>query len=96
MNDEARSVVSAVGATGDWHNASEAQNTPSVPRIVDRAAFQTELDALRVREKAHTHEGDAIAAARRRLPMVEVDASMPLVSSRGRITSLTLSSGADS
>ncbi|MGH2823999.1 MAG: hypothetical protein ACRDLY_13450, partial [Thermoleophilaceae bacterium] len=26
-------------------------------------------EALRVREKAHTREGDAIAAARRRLPM---------------------------
>jgi predicted dithiol-disulfide oxidoreductase (DUF899 family) len=43
------------------------------PKIVDRSTFQVELDALRVREKAHTHEGDAIAAARRRLPMVAVD-----------------------
>ena len=43
------------------------------PPVPDRAAFQTELDRLRVREKAHTREGDAIAAARRRLPMVEVD-----------------------
>jgi predicted dithiol-disulfide oxidoreductase (DUF899 family) len=43
------------------------------PAVADRAAFQTELDRLRVREKAHTREGDAIAAARRRLPMVEVD-----------------------
>jgi len=39
------------------------------PPVADRAAFQTELDRLRVREKAHTREGDAIAAARRRLPM---------------------------
>ena len=37
------------------------------PKIVDRSTFQAELDALRVREKAHTREGDAIAAARRRL-----------------------------
>jgi hypothetical protein len=44
------------------------------PKIVDRKTFQAELDALRVREKAHTREGDAIAAARRRLPMVEVEA----------------------
>jgi hypothetical protein len=34
------------------------------PKIVDRSTFQVELDALRVREKAHTHEGDAIAATR--------------------------------
>ena len=40
----------------------------NLPAAVDRAAFQAELDRLRVREKAHTREGDAIAAARRRLP----------------------------
>jgi predicted dithiol-disulfide oxidoreductase (DUF899 family) len=45
------------------------------PRVVDRSTFQAELDALRLREKAHTREGDAIAAARRRLPMVAVDAA---------------------
>ena len=43
-----------------------------MPPVVDRDTFQGELDRLRVREKAHTREGDAIAAARRRLPMVEV------------------------
>ena len=48
----------------------------AVPKIVDRRAFETEVDALRVREKAHTREGDAIAAARRRLPMVEVDGKL--------------------
>ena len=58
------------------------------PKIVDRSAFQAELDALRVREKAHTREGDAIAAARRRLPMVEVDAATPLISERGAATLL--------
>ena len=39
------------------------------PAVVDRATFQAELNTLRVREKAHTREGDAIAAARRRLPI---------------------------
>jgi hypothetical protein len=34
-----------------------------LPAVVDRATFQAELDSLRVREKAHTREGDAIAAA---------------------------------
>jgi predicted dithiol-disulfide oxidoreductase (DUF899 family) len=56
------------------------------PKIVDRSTFQAELDALRVREKAHTREGDAIAAARRRLPMVEVDAAMPLIGEHGAVT----------
>ncbi|MFL5900360.1 MAG: DUF899 family protein [Solirubrobacterales bacterium] len=58
------------------------------PAAVDRTTFQDELDALRVREKAHTHEGDAIAAARRRLPMVEVDANLELVGPDGRQTLL--------
>ena len=39
-----------------------------IPAIADRGAFQAELDALRAQVKAHTREGDAIAAARRRLP----------------------------
>jgi hypothetical protein len=31
--------------------------------VVDRATFWAEQDRLRVREKAHTREGDAIAVA---------------------------------
>jgi Bacterial protein of unknown function (DUF899) len=61
---------------------------PGVPKAVDRATFQAELDALRIREKAHTHEGDAIAAVRRRLPMVEVDATTKLIGPRRPITLL--------
>jgi Bacterial protein of unknown function (DUF899) len=58
------------------------------PKIVDQRTFQAELDALRVREKAHTREGDAIAAARRRLPMVAVDGATPLIGERGALTLL--------
>jgi predicted dithiol-disulfide oxidoreductase (DUF899 family) len=58
------------------------------PNVVDRSTFQAELDALRLREKAHMREGDAIAAARRRLPMVEVDAATPLIGEHGTITLL--------
>ncbi len=56
--------------------------------MVDRGTFQAELNALRVREKAHTREGDAIAAARRRLPMVEVDGATPLIGERVVVTLL--------
>jgi hypothetical protein len=55
----------------------------AAPEGVDRATFQAKLDALRVREKAHTTEGDAIAAARRRLPMVAVDGATPLIGENG-------------
>ena len=75
---------------------ASAANAPGLPAAVDRAAFQAELDRLRAREKAHTREGDAIAAARRRLPMVEVDASLPLTGRTGRSPCSTRSKGAGS
>jgi predicted dithiol-disulfide oxidoreductase (DUF899 family) len=58
------------------------------PHIVDRSTFQAQLDELRAREKAHTRESDAIAAARRRLPMVEVDANLELLGPDGPVTLL--------
>ena len=64
------------------------RDEPGAPKIVDRSTFQAELDALRVREKAHTREGDAIAAARRRLPMVEVDGATQLIGEHGAVTLL--------
>ena len=70
-----------------------ADGNLAVPKIVDRAAFQGELDALRVREKAHMRAGDAIAAARRRLPMVEVDAATPLIGQNGAVTLLDVFEG---
>jgi predicted dithiol-disulfide oxidoreductase (DUF899 family) len=60
----------------------------AAPGIVDRASFQAELDALRVSEKAHMKAGDAIAAARRRLPMVEVDGTTRLIGEGGAATLL--------
>src|SRR6266853_1048637 len=68
--------------------AAGAASAPGLPAAVDRATFQAELDRLRVREKAHTREGDAIAAARRCLPMVEVDANLALIGPRGPLTLL--------
>lgn len=65
----------------------------AAPKVVDRSTFQAELDALRLREKAHTKESDAIAAARRRLPMVEVDAAIPLIGENGPVTLLDVFEG---
>jgi predicted dithiol-disulfide oxidoreductase (DUF899 family) len=67
---------------------ANATNAPSLPADVDRATFQAQLDSLRAREKAHTREGDAIAAARRRLPMVEVDGNLELTGPDGPVTLL--------
>jgi predicted dithiol-disulfide oxidoreductase (DUF899 family) len=79
MKDESKNVeLSTAGGT----------DTPALPAVVDRVTFQAEVDGLRVREKAHTREGDAIAAARRRLPMVEVDPAITLIGPHGPVTLL--------
>jgi predicted dithiol-disulfide oxidoreductase (DUF899 family) len=69
------------------------RNESGAPGVVDRGTFEAELDALRIREKAHTREGDAIAAARRRLPMVEVDPNINLIGPRGPVTLLEVFEG---
>ncbi|GER89515.1 hypothetical protein KDW_36770 [Dictyobacter vulcani] len=74
--------------TLDQHNHHEA-----LPAVADRSAWQAELDKLLVREKAHTREGDAIAAARRRLPMVEVDPTITLIGPHGPTTLLEVFEG---
>ena len=56
-----------------------------VPPITDRATWQAKLDELLAKEKAHTRVGDALAAERRRLPMVEVDPQSPLVGADGAV-----------
>ncbi len=70
--------------------ASSVREQPpsALPVVVERATFEETLNSLRVREKAHTREGDAISAARRRLPMVQVDASLALIGPHGPLTLL--------
>jgi predicted dithiol-disulfide oxidoreductase (DUF899 family) len=46
--------------------------TTPLPLVVDEATWQRQLDELHAREKAATRELDAIAAERRRLPMVQL------------------------
>jgi predicted dithiol-disulfide oxidoreductase (DUF899 family) len=65
------------------------------PEIVDRETWRRERAALLVREKAHTREGSAIAAARRRLPMTEVNATVALEGAHGPTTLLDMFEGRD-
>ena len=53
--------------------STEATTTAGKPPVVDDQTWRAALDDLRRREKAATRELDAIAAARRRLPMVKMD-----------------------
>jgi predicted dithiol-disulfide oxidoreductase (DUF899 family) len=65
----------------------------ALPPITDRQTWQAELDKLLIKEKAHTRAGDALAAERRRLPMVEVDAQTPLTGSDGPVPLIDIFDG---
>jgi predicted dithiol-disulfide oxidoreductase (DUF899 family) len=65
----------------------------AVPRVTDRATWQARIDELRVKEKAHTRAGDALAAERRRLPMVEVDPTTPLIGAHGPVPLIDIFDG---
>src|SRR3954452_15701358 len=66
---------------------------PALPQVVDRRTWQEARQKLFDREKAHTRVGDAIAAARRRLPMVEVDATIEVIGPNGPITIIDVLEG---
>lgn len=73
-------------------------STPSLPGrppVVDLATWQAARDELLAREKAHTREADAIAAARRRLPMEELDGTVEVVGPDGPVPFLDLLQGRD-
>ena len=65
----------------------------ALPAVVDRDRWQAQLGELLVREKTHTREGDSIAAARRRLPMVEVDPTVTLTGPDGPVALLDVFEG---
>jgi predicted dithiol-disulfide oxidoreductase (DUF899 family) len=91
MSDQSFTTTFSVDQTPE--EAFGATDTPGVPVVVDRATWQAELDGLLVRDKAHTREGDAIASARRRLPMVEVDSTISLIGPHGPVTLLEVFEG---
>src|SRR5205823_2922206 len=74
-------------AVGYTRRMTEETTTGSpLPQVAYRLTWQAKIDELRVNEKAHTRAGDALAAERRRLPMVEVDPQTPLIGADGLVT----------
>lgn len=63
------------------------------PPVVDQATWRAARDELLVREKAHTRAGDALAAARRRLPMLELDGRTEVTGKDGKVPFLDLFQG---
>jgi hypothetical protein len=69
MRDESKNV-----------ELSTARRThPALAIVVDRATWRAKRDALLVREEAHLREGNAIAAAHRRLPIVQMDPAISVI-----------------
>ena len=60
--------------------------TTPAPIVTDHNDFERQLSELRTREKAHTRAGDAIAAARRRLPMTEVPPDTTVIGPGGPVS----------
>ena len=54
------------------HDHNDQEDLVAVPPIVGQLAWEAALEEVRTREKAATRELDAIASARRRLPMMEL------------------------
>ncbi|HKC22849.1 MAG TPA: DUF899 domain-containing protein [Gaiellaceae bacterium] len=67
--------------------------TVNLPRVVSPGEWQEARDALLAEEKAATRERDALAAKRRRLPMVRIEKSYVLAGPDGKATLLDLFEG---
>lgn len=63
------------------------------PKIVDQAKWQKARDAFLVKEKAATHARDALAAKRRRLPMVRIEKEYLFTGPKGKMSLLDLFEG---
>jgi predicted dithiol-disulfide oxidoreductase (DUF899 family) len=72
---------------------TQDNNAINFPRIVDQAHWREARDALLVMEKAATRARDALAAQRRRLPMVRVDKQYVLAGPAGKMSLLDLFEG---
>ncbi len=59
------------------------------PQVVSQHEWQTARDALLIQEKQLTRELDALAADRRRLPMVRLDAAKYQFTAPGRQSGFT-------
>ena len=63
----------------------EPLDVRAAPEVVDRATWATVCEDLRVQEKANLRQSDALAAARRRLPMTLVPGDVEVVGPDGSV-----------
>jgi predicted dithiol-disulfide oxidoreductase (DUF899 family) len=87
-------VAPAWGARPDGEGVMTLNDAGrAMPRIVSMDEWQAALARQVEREKAATRERDALSAARRRLPMAEVDAGYAFEGPNGQATLLDLFEG---
>ena len=65
----------------------------ALPRIVSQAEWQAARTKLLVKEKAHTRALDALAADRRRLPMVKIENNYVFEGPKGKVRLIDLFDG---
>lgn len=70
-----------------------SRNSNALPKIVSQAEWQAAHDALLVKEKQLTKAHDALAAERRRLPIVLIDKPYSFEGPNGKVTLLDLFEG---
>jgi predicted dithiol-disulfide oxidoreductase (DUF899 family) len=69
------------------------QSGITFPKIVDQAEWQKASAAFLVKEKAATHARDALAAERRRLPMVRIEKKYTFDGPSGKVSLVDLFEG---
>ena len=75
------------------HLPTESLAVSAMPPVTGRDEYEAARARLLVKEKAHTRAGDAIAAERRRLPMIEIPASATVVGAKGEVPFLDVFEG---
>jgi predicted dithiol-disulfide oxidoreductase (DUF899 family) len=69
------------------------RKTKKLPRVVSQAVWQAAHDKLLLKEKAQTQARDALAAERRRLPMVKIEKNYVFEGSQGKARLVDLFDG---
>ncbi len=75
------------------HLPTEPLAISALPPVTSRDEYEAARSRLLVKEKAHSREGDAIAAERRRLPMIEIPESVTVVGAKGEVRFLDVFEG---
>ena len=69
------------------------EKTAAIPQIVSQGEWEAALECIRIKEKAETRRRDALAAERRRLPMMEIATNYFFEAPQGRVRLLDLFEG---